>query len=353
MKSIRPKAVDMRSLNLSPEEGFVLSRVDGVTTVKNLVALTGLDETRVFAIVERLAQAGAVEVEGASPTSDAAPFQAELLAFLDDGSAHDDNSTETTETETTEGAGADVDEETVVEREKASEGEYRKIFETVFRPMTKDQRIAEAARAAGAHLLALCLDPDPQVIYAVLSNSRAGLDHARLVAFHHRTSVGLEMVAKRAEIVADAIVQRRLLRNPQLPATILNRIASPKPILEAYKLAIERDIPERTRTMMREILRKKFMLSSSDERAALLLKTEARCLVLLSNCSLDAHATQILCSKQTYSTLFIQNVARWSATPPALLSHLLKNAVVRRNQGLRKMLLKHANTPSDIKRNLS
>ena len=93
------------------------------------------------------------------------------------------------------------------------------------------------------------------------------------------------------------------------------------------------------------------MLSSSDERASLLFKTEGRCLLLLVQCSLDAHATQILCSKSNYTMLFIQNLARWSATPPPLLAHLLKNPIVRRNQGLKKMLLKHPNCPSEAKRN--
>src|SRR5262249_20216980 len=46
MKPIRPKSGDLRSLKLSPEEGFVLSRVDAPTSVKELVALTGLDESR-------------------------------------------------------------------------------------------------------------------------------------------------------------------------------------------------------------------------------------------------------------------------------------------------------------------
>jgi len=45
--------------------------------------------------------------------------------------------------------------------------------------------------------------------------------------------------------------------------------------------------------------------------------------------------------------LFIQNLARWSATPPALLTHLLKQPVVRQNIGLRKMLLKHRNVSSE------
>src|SRR5258706_598581 len=63
MKNIRQKPFDMRSLKLSPEEGFVLSRVDGTTTVKDLVALTGLDEGRVVDIVGRLAAEGALEVD--------------------------------------------------------------------------------------------------------------------------------------------------------------------------------------------------------------------------------------------------------------------------------------------------
>ncbi|WNZ61868.1 hypothetical protein QEG98_39545 [Myxococcus sp. MxC21-1] len=35
-------AVDLRTLALSPEEGFVLSRLDGATPARNLPALTGL-----------------------------------------------------------------------------------------------------------------------------------------------------------------------------------------------------------------------------------------------------------------------------------------------------------------------
>jgi hypothetical protein len=173
-----------------------------------------------------------------------------------------------------------------------------------------------------------------------------------MLAVHHRTQMGLEIVAKRTEHLKDSLLQRRLLRNPLLPGTILNRMINPKMLMEVYKVAIDREIPERSRVLTREVLRKKFMLSSSDEKAALLVKTEGRCLLHLTNCSLDAHATQILCGKSSYSILFIQNLARWSATPPALLSHLLKMQSVRHNVGLRKMLLKHPNTPSETKRTL-
>jgi hypothetical protein len=389
MKNIRQKSVDLRSLKLSPEEGFVLSRVDGATTVKDLVALTGLDETRVVDIVDRLSAEGVLEIDTAEPISEVVhvasatePRRSEASSGLDDelraflsGEALPESDPDP-EVDASEPELEEVGEETAeleeveestepasdgeaaetpetLEHEARTEREYRKIYETVYHPMTRDERIKAASDAAGPHLLALCLDAEPQVIHAALSNHRVTLECPRLVATHHRTHVGLEHIAKRSDFLADAMVQRRLLRNPQLPGTILNRMVNPKLMMEVYKIAIDREIPERTRVMTREILRKKFMLASADERAALLFKTEGRCLILLVNCSLDSHATQILCSKTSYTILFIQNLARWSATPPAVLGHLLKMQVVRRNAGLRKMILKHPNTPSDLKRTMA
>jgi hypothetical protein len=383
MKSVRPKPIDLSSVKLSPEEGFVLSRVDGQATVKELVALTGFDESRVVDIIGRLRSEGALEeVEAAVPVSgdrEPSAIDNELLAFLQ-------NANEPAELEVVEEPESGVQiiaelevvdlereaEESGVQivaelevvdlereaeespeavaREAHDEREYRKIYEAHYRAMGRDERMAAATEAAGSHLLALCLDAEPQVIHAVLSNTRVTLECPRLIATHHRTHVGLEHIARRSEFLADSVVQRRLLRNPQLPNTILGRMVNPKMMMDVYKIAIDREIPERSRVMTREILRKKFMLSSSDERASLLFKTEGRCLIHLVNCSLDAHATQILCSKTAFTTLFIQNLTRWSATPPALLGHLLKMQVVRHNVGLKKMILKHPNTPSELKR---
>lgn len=427
MKTVRQKRIDMTKLRLSAEEGFVLSRVDGTTSVKELVALTGLDEQRVEDIVGRLSSEGVVEVELAPepvpsssrtfpkpassrmPVAAPAPTTSATLRIPTTNSAASsttshvfDNSPDidaelraflTTDTEanaapsheaTDEAADAlgeptsetscpeaddlppasspilpptesdqalDDAEKDVVAEEQRNERAYRQIYAEVYAPMVRDARIKAAQEVTGSDLMALCLDADPQIIHAVLTNPHAGLDHARMIAFHHRTHVGLEAVAKRSDYLKDALVQRRMLRNPQLPSTILGRMVNPKLLMDVYKIAIDREIPERSRVMTREILRKKFMLSSADEKASLLFKTEGRCLVLLVNCSLDAHATQILCSKQSYTILFIQNLARWSATPPQVLAHLLKMQIVRRNTGLRKMILKHPNMPSELKRN--
>lgn len=351
MTRIKPKTVDPRSLKLSPEEGFVLSRVDSALSVKDLVALTGFEEGRIVEIVDNLASQGALEVEGAAPSGGSSrpsvkPKGAELEEEppIDEPAAEEPEPTEEEAAENAENAAEDAEDE-------ANERNYRQIYETIFRPMEKDARIAAAHNAEGSHIHALCLDADPQIIHALLSNPRFGLEHARSVAFHHRTAGGLDMIGKRNEFASDSGVQRRLLRNPQLPDQLLRKIVSPKLIMDVYKIAIDREIPERSRVMTREHLRKKFMLASADERAAFLFKTEGRCLILLVNCAIDAHTTQILCSKNTYTVLFIQNLARWSATPPAVLAHLLKQQLVRRNIGLKKMILKHPNCPSEAKRN--
>jgi hypothetical protein len=116
---------------------------------------------------------------------------------------------------------------------------------------------------------------------------------------------------------------------------------------------VSREFPERTRVMGREHLCKKFTLGSADERAALLIKTEGRCLILLVQVALDARTTQILVAKSSYSVLFIQNLARWPATPPQLLTHILKQPIAKQNTGLRKLILKHPNVPKEVKRNLN
>lgn len=368
LTKIRRKPFDIKALRLSPEEGFVLSRLDSDLSVKELVDLTGLDESRVTSIVETLATQGVVDVGpgGNAPQATSAVGAAAARSAPDAGeqeqvaeSASDvaKREEEAAASEAASDGGTDDPdaEDTPEEAEKRAAGarEYQRIYETVYRTMERGARVGAAERAEGENLLALCHDPDPQVIHAVLANPKANLDAARMVAQHHRTHAGLDHVGRRTEFVSDSLVQRRLLGNPQLPDTILRKIVSPKMLSEVYKIAVNREIPERSRALTREMLQKKFMLASADERAALLIRTEGRCLIMLVNCALDARTTQMLTSKTSYTVLFIQNFARWSATPPAILTHLLKQPLVRQNMGLKKMLLKHRNMPSDAKRSLS
>jgi serine/threonine protein phosphatase PrpC len=63
MMTIRPKAFDMQGVKLSAQEGFVLSRVVGPTSVAELIDLSGFDEPTVLAILRRLVDEGTLDVE--------------------------------------------------------------------------------------------------------------------------------------------------------------------------------------------------------------------------------------------------------------------------------------------------
>lgn len=374
MKNIRRKTVDFKNLRLSPEEGFVLSRLDAPLSVKDLVSLTGLEEGRIVTIVEELASQGALEMDrdGAPSMAPSMPSTAPRSAVSQAPASTGHMATVPIATESeralaAEEAAADAanaedppkepeeGDETPEEAEQRAVGEreYRKMYQEQFASLDREERIKLAETVSNPELFALCYDAEPQVIHAVAKNTKCGLEHARMIALHHRTHLGLDAIGRRSEYLADAQVQKRLLKNPQIPDAMLRRIVNPKLIMDVYKIAIDRENPEMARMKVRELLIKKFSLASSDERAALVIKTDARCLVLLVNCALDARATQILCGRQSYTILFIQNVARWPASPPALLTHLLKQGVVRNNMGLRKMILKHPNVPMETKRNFS
>ena len=87
MKTVRPKPLGAgtEKLHLTAEEDFVLARIDGHLTVRDLVALTGIDEPRVEQIVSKLASEGAVTLEGAEPSSDYLPDVGSGASLPDDG----------------------------------------------------------------------------------------------------------------------------------------------------------------------------------------------------------------------------------------------------------------------------
>ena len=443
MKTVRPKPLGTgtEKLDLTPEEDFVLARIDGHLTVRDLVVLTGIDEPRVEQIVSRLASEGAVTLEGADASSGYLPEFGSGPTLPDVGSGPtlpDDGETtsladfaaalgmdpsafaagdrkkraaveapvneervesrsnypppatsefpeampedppaaltkvaaedelielgpgdeapmdelielgpgDEVANEEEAAADAEEDEEAVVLREQ----DYRKIYEAQFHPLTVDVRVGLAKISHGADLLALCLDADSRVIAGILENPTTGLQHVRLIAFHHRTGVGLEMITRRQEFLRDLLVERRLLRNPMAGDTVLSRIMATKRLFQTYKIAIDRDVPELTRSKSRGYLKKKYQTAPSDERADLVLRTEGRCLIYMTGCAFDAKMTQILCGKPYNSVLFIQNLAKFSATPPALLAHLMKQPFVRKSAPLKKLLLQHPNMPGDVKR---
>ncbi|WP_208721414.1 hypothetical protein [Corallococcus aberystwythensis] len=372
-------AVDLRRLPLNAEEGFVLSRLDGHTREKDLPALTGFPPDKLRSILERLVSQGALlpGTEAASPantvrqagvvastaSANAAHAQPTASANAEPGShvgvgshagdhptpSHDASDTEPLpEAEASDDS--DDDAGSTDDVPEAVLGDYRKLFETRLHALPEDQRVALAHGAEDPELSALCFDPVPAVIKGVLENSRVGLAHARLIARHHRNPVGLEALVARAAFAADTGVRRFLVRNPQLPAALFRRLWAMRRLMEHHKLTVDRDVPEQTRRTARELLRQRFSTGPSEEKVELILNTEGRALGALVGMPVDGKTTSLLCGRTYRSPMLVQNIARWSAAPPALIAHLLKQELVRRQPQLRMMLARHPNAPADAKR---
>jgi hypothetical protein len=312
----KPRAsplTDVLSLDLTVREGHVLSQIDGATGVEHLAQLTGLKPAELSAVLERLVSVGAIEPPPDPPPAATPP--------------------------PVRPAGAE---------EPASEAPastHRQLFETQFHPLSQDERAQLASVAEDPALSALCFDPLPTVIHHVLENPRTGLVHARLIAANHRNPVGLEALAARAAFLQDREVQRLLLRNSQSPETVVRRILAPRRLADIYLTCRSRELPERQHRAALSLLRNRFATAAPEERVDLILTTEGRALGMLSGLSLDGRSVSLLCSRGISSTLLIENLGYWPATPPPLILHLLKQPQVRQTPALKLLLRRHANCP--------
>ncbi len=359
-----------------PGAGVTIPGVDdgGTTSMADLAAALGMDPSAFAAAEEQPAPAApkprpriqirrrevpepaADPLPTPEPVADEAPEESGTQSIAPEASS---DGLDEIAGATQDGEPAEEEPSNAVAAEKdddatraAAERNYRQIFESRWHELPVDQRVAGARTARGSDLLALCFDPDPRVIAAVLENATCGLDHVRLIAFHHRTGTGLEIVARRQDWLRDILVERRLLRNPMIGEIVLGRVMGPKRLFPTYKIAIDRDIPELSRIKCRGFIRQKWQTAPSEERADLLLRTEGRCLVLMTGCTFDAKTTAILCGRPINSVMFVQSIAKFGSSPPALLAHLFKQPFVRKNAPLKKMLLAHPNMPGDVKRSV-
>ena len=223
----------------------------------------------------------------------------------------------------------------------------RQLFERKLHGLAAESRVSFALNAEDPVLSALCFDPLPSVAAQLLSNPRFGLHHARLMAAHHPHPSALQALGGREAFLRDAEVQRLLLRNVQLPASLLQRLLGPRRLLELFKLSVSRELPEKNQRATRENLRHKFANSAApEEKVELLFHSEGRVLVQLVGLPLDQKTAALLCGRTFTSLLLVQNLARWGATPPTVLTHLLKQPIVKHQPQLRTALLQHPNAPS-------
>ena len=120
--------------------------------------------------------------------------------------------------------------------------------------------------------------------------------------------------------------------------------------MEQFKVAGDRDVPEGTRRAARELMRTRFSTAPAEERVELILNTEGRVLGSLVGMPVDGKTAALLCGRTYRSPMLIQNIARWSAAPPVLIAHLLKQEAVRHQPQLRQLLQRHPNAPADVRK---
>ena len=295
-------------MRLTPLEAYLLSRIDGATTVGELALITGMPSESLWPILEQLASEGAI-----APPPPAVAIPAPL------------------------------------EDPTAPSGTHRQLFETKLHPLPEDARAALASTAGEPELSALCFDPVPSVVRAVMENPRAGLPHARLIAAHHGNAVGLDALGEKAALIQDTEVQRLLLRSQQTSAPLLQRILSRRRLADVYNATQSRELPERNRTNAMQMLRRRFSEVSAEERVELILRTEGRVLAALSGLSLDGKSAALLCARTFTSMMIIENLGRWPATPPPVILHLLKQPLLRQMPALRALLKRHPNCPASAR----
>ena len=385
----KPRAdVDLTSLPLDSQEGFLLSRLDGSSDVAALAKVTGFPQSTISSMLLELVAKGAIEspnaarplparvleeLEAAEPPAPEAGRDGSIggvaSAGADPKSPSGESATAASEASAPEAgavdgaAGADSRDDlfapigedsasstaggTAAEGSESADAPdavtHRALYEQQLHPLSVDYRTAQAKTAEDPFLSAYCFDQVAAVAIALLENPRFGLAQARLVARHHHTGAGLEALASKAQFAADDGVRRALLRNHQMPAAVFRRIWSNRRLAEQYLVATSREATEGIRSVAKELLRTSFAQRVGDEKAELITATEGRCLVFLAGLPLDAKATAILCRRTYVSSLFIQNLARWSATPPQLVAHLRRQEIVKRTPQLRQLLERHPN----------
>jgi hypothetical protein len=358
---------------LDPADAKVLAKVYGTSDIEALVRTAGVSHAVAASTVGRLFHAGALVLvdhvpRRSLPAPDAAADDAAAtcdaalaagagaeLAGADNsatGVAHKVAEGDSTQPPAATDAVAFADDAQEPEEGLQRESVYRARYAQKFAGLPLDERTKLARYAQNPDLIALAYDPSPSVIAAIFENTHLTLESMRIVAQHHLSAQGLDALSRARGALTDPLIRRRLLRNNHCSEALLRKLVALYRLLKLYQLLSDRDAPELVRTRTRGIFRARWSQTTAEERAELLISTEGRCLSVMAGLTFDAKLTALLCARPVVSTVFIQSVARFSASPPGLLAHLIKQPLVRRQSHLRALLAQHPNLPADAKRSL-
>ena len=366
---LRPLPFDPRSAPLTPEEGFVLSRIDQPIYARDLAAMTGLPSDRIDRIVARLIDCGAVEIDAGGARvrlsvanlrvprgpSETPPIPATAATGQQRASAADVRPSPAMPRE--HGAATRTD------RQQAGSGlrvrattpppatAGLQLFEREFAQLSPLERANRAQRADGDELVALCHDSHPQVVHALMANPRFSPRFARLVALYHKNPSGLELLARDHRLHADPMVQLCLLLNPHLTPSILDRLMHTATLGDLHRLGTDSRVPDDIRPTIVQKLRDRFDAADGEQRADLVYWSDGRALELLRGCTLDERTTSLLCRMTYTNPELVHRLATFPGTPSALLTALMKQAIVQERPELRSAIAAHPNAPRRFARN--
>lgn len=212
----------------------------------------------------------------------------------------------------------------------------RERYARHFAGISIPDRIALAQSTTDDKILrALCFDFDPKVMSAILCNDRSGLQHARLLAEHHPTTLGLELLTRYPHFLIDAKVRAMLLRNAVASDGLLRRTLASCTLELRYQLFLGHEKTERATKITKAAVREKFPTASPEERAQLIIRTEGRCLPVLVSLPIDRPTAKVLCAVEYPSLQLVINLTNFAGTPRNVLEHFLRKSVVQRSPAAR------------------
>gem|GEM_PF-7068280 len=359
---LRPLPFDHRAVKLTPEEGYVFSRLDRPVLRSAIPALVGMPPEKAEAIVARLLAAGVLAVDGevaatgaerppsgsraVAPGAERRPSAAGAVPRSGTPPPASPRRRPSSPAPEAEGRASwcgplreseppgSIPQEAVAARE---------LYGQAFRGLTPSARAAKAQHATGQELLALCHDPHPQVVLALLANAGFGPLQARIVAHFHQNATGLDLLARHGELLRDPDVQRALLGNPRLTPSLAERVHAAASLDALYQHASDPALPAEVRRALGPVLRARFDAATPRERADLVYWSEGKALAFVEGAPLDAETAAALGRRAITSTELVLRLASHPGTPRSLLVALDQQPLVAGRRDLRELIRRHPN----------
>lgn len=237
----------------------------------------------------------------------------------------------------------------VDQKKQSSEANFREVYQTTLRELPQSARVQAARSASGLIINAFCFDADHHVIIALIQNEAFGLTQARLVAKHHHTAAGLEYLTRTPSFVADVSVKTNLLRNRGASHLVLQRVFRSLDLFRLHNIARGQESTEQAMMQAREALRSKFEVSSPDQKARFIIRTEGRCLRFFYRTKLGTETAELLGAHRYISFILVRNLLSFPGLPAEVLRGMSKSPIIWRNQAFRRRITGHSNCPYDVK----